>query len=427
MSAIITEAPARTKRRAIARPMPRAAPVTITDRPAVLAGHRDSPAALPPPTLAERLCGEGERFPADRLAGGESGRRHREAHGAGVRLRDRRGRHRRLPAGQPAERRSGRAGAAARGRRLGRLSLDPHPGRLPLLHRQPAHRLDVPDRARARAERPAAALSARPGARRLLVDQRHDLHARPGARLRRLGRAARRPGMVVGAGAAGLRRAREPLADGRRAPTRSSRGSTAATGELRVERQRARYPILDAFAAACRRGRASRRGPTSTTATTRAWATSRSTSAAACAGTRRAPSWRRRAGGRTSRCGPGAEVGAAACSSGGRTGLACTGVELCRRRARRRRGGRWCWRPGRSTARSSCSSRGSGPAALLHGHGDRRWSPTCRRWAATCRTTCSSGRIWKVTARRHAERARRAAGAARRRSRSSTRCGGPGR
>jgi choline dehydrogenase-like flavoprotein len=34
-----------------------------------------------------------------------------------------------------------------------------------------------------RPERPGAQLSARPRARRLLLDQRHDLHARPGARL----------------------------------------------------------------------------------------------------------------------------------------------------------------------------------------------------------------------------------------------------
>ena len=40
------------------------------------------------------------------------------------------------------------ARAADRGRRQRRLPLDPHPGRLPLLHRQPAHRLAVRDRAR---------------------------------------------------------------------------------------------------------------------------------------------------------------------------------------------------------------------------------------------------------------------------------------
>ena len=45
----------------------------------------------------------------------------------------------------------------------------------------------LPDRARRRPERPHAALPARQGAGRLLQHQRHDLHARPGARLRRTG------------------------------------------------------------------------------------------------------------------------------------------------------------------------------------------------------------------------------------------------
>ena len=40
------------------------------------------------------------------------------------------------------------ARAADRGRRRRRLPLDPHPGRLPVLHRQPAHRLALRDRAR---------------------------------------------------------------------------------------------------------------------------------------------------------------------------------------------------------------------------------------------------------------------------------------
>ena len=57
------------------------------------------------------------------------------------------------------------------------------PGRLSLLHGQSPHRLGLQDRCGARAQRPGAELSARPGARRLFVDQRHDLHARPGARL----------------------------------------------------------------------------------------------------------------------------------------------------------------------------------------------------------------------------------------------------
>jgi choline dehydrogenase-like flavoprotein len=52
--------------------------------------------------------------------------------------------------------------------------------RLPLLHRQPAHRLVVFDRCRTRSQRPCLALPARPCARWLFEHQRHDLHARPG-------------------------------------------------------------------------------------------------------------------------------------------------------------------------------------------------------------------------------------------------------
>ena len=76
----------------------------------------------------------------------------------------------------------------------------------------------------------------------LLVDQRHDLHARAGARLRQLGGAARRRGVVVGAGAAGLRRARGALADGggRRRGVRAvpwrRRGSSGSSGSGRTIR-----------------------------------------------------------------------------------------------------------------------------------------------------------------------------------------------
>ena len=48
-------------------------------------------------------------------------------------------------------------------------------------------RLELHDRAAARARRPEAVLAARQAARRLVVDQRDDLHARRGRRLRRVG------------------------------------------------------------------------------------------------------------------------------------------------------------------------------------------------------------------------------------------------
>ena len=47
-------------------------------------------------------------------------------------------------------------------------------------------------------QRPRAVVSARPRARRMLVDQRHDLHARPARGLRRLG--ARSPATRTGRG-----------------------------------------------------------------------------------------------------------------------------------------------------------------------------------------------------------------------------------
>ncbi|MNP21889.1 hypothetical protein D3C76_1145260 [compost metagenome] len=65
--------------------------------------------------------------------------------------------------------------------------MDSHPGGLPVLHRQPTHRLVLQDRGATRPAGPHPELPARQGPRWLLVDQRHDLHARPGRRLRWLG------------------------------------------------------------------------------------------------------------------------------------------------------------------------------------------------------------------------------------------------
>ena len=147
-----------------------------------------------------------------------------ESHeGTSIRLRDRRRRHRGLPARQSTVGRSGREGPAARGRRPGRLDLDQDPGRLSLLHQQSAHRLDVPDRARRGPQRPLDHLRARQGARRLLVDQRDDLHARPGAGLRRVGRADRRQLVVLAIGAADLPQERGLLPRGRRGARRRRR------------------------------------------------------------------------------------------------------------------------------------------------------------------------------------------------------------
>ncbi len=147
------------------------------------------------------------------LAGdGRRGTRHRR-----VRLRDRRRRHRRLRARQSAVGGSARLGPAGRGRRQGRLPLDSHPGRLPLHPEQSAHRLVPHDRGRARARRARARLSARQGFGRLLLDQRHDLHARPGGRLR--------PLAPAGLGRLGLGRRAAVLQEVRGPRPRARRGA----------------------------------------------------------------------------------------------------------------------------------------------------------------------------------------------------------
>ena len=180
-----------------------------------------------------------------------------------LRLHHRRGGDGGVPAGQPAVRRPADARAAAGGRRQGQLPLDPHPRRLPLPDGQPAHRLVLQDGRGAGPQRPQPRLSARQGAGRLLVHQRHDLHARPGARLRsvaadgqpRLGlgrRAALLPEAPgpVGGGARRLRgpaRPRRgvahracahPLGDPRRVPGRGSGSRHPEGGGLQPRRQR---------------------------------------------------------------------------------------------------------------------------------------------------------------------------------------------
>ena len=136
----------------------------------------------------------------------------------------------------------GSPGPAARGRRQGQPSLDPHPGRLSLHPEQSAHRLVLQDRARGRARRARAQLSARQGAGRLLVDQRHDLHARPGGRLRPLAPAGPRR---AGAGTTCC-----PTSSARRTTSTAPTTMHGAGGEWRVEEQRLSWEILDAFRAA---------------------------------------------------------------------------------------------------------------------------------------------------------------------------------
>ena len=163
-----------------------------------------------------------------------------DAVGGRIRLYHRRRRHRRLRARQPALRRPEQSRAAAGSRRQGRLSLDPHPRRLSVLHRQSAHRLVLQDRARARPERPRAELSARQGAGRLLVDQRHDLHARPGARTTTSGRQLGNAGLGAGTTCCRYFKRSEDH-------WRGAAEFHGAGGEWRVEAPRLSWEILDAF------------------------------------------------------------------------------------------------------------------------------------------------------------------------------------
>ena len=164
-------------------------------------------------------------------------------HGRGyrrVRLRHRRRRHARAACSPTGSRRTGahRVLLLEAGGKDDYV-LDPHPGRLPLHHRQSAHRLVLQDRARAGPQRPRARLCARQGARRLLVDQRDDLHARPGGATTTTG-AARQSRLVAGTRCCRTSSARGPR---RAAPT-----STTAPAASCASRSRAcSWEILDAW------------------------------------------------------------------------------------------------------------------------------------------------------------------------------------
>ena len=138
------------------------------------------------------------------------------------------------------------------------------------------------DRGGEGAQRPRHRLSARPGARRLVGDQRHDLHARPGRRLRRLAPARPRR-LGLGRRAAVLQAARGPS---RAAP------SDMHGGGRRMADRAAAHRLADPRRGARRGGgdRHTPRSTTSTAATTKAPTISTSTSAAAGAGARRAAS-----------------------------------------------------------------------------------------------------------------------------------------
>jgi choline dehydrogenase-like flavoprotein len=161
----------------------------------------------------------------------------------------------------------------------GQLDLVPHSGRLSLRHRQSARRLDVQDRAGARPQRPRAAYPRGKVIGGSLGDQRHDLHARPGAdydHWRQLG--------LTGWGWDDVLPVFKKLEDHFLGDSEHH----GVGGGWRVEAPRVRWACSTRS-----RGRAEmgiRKTPTSTPATTKASAISTSTRSAACAGRRRAAS-----------------------------------------------------------------------------------------------------------------------------------------
>ena len=155
-----------------------------------------------------------------------------------LRLHHRRRRQRRLRAGQPADRVRPASRAAAGGGRQEHASVAAHPARLRQAVHQHALQLVLPDRAAARVPRPQRDRAARQDARRLELDQRADLHPRPGRGLRPLA-PARQHRLEPRRRAALL-----PQGRGQRARRRRDHG---AGGPLGVSDVRDRHPLAEAF------------------------------------------------------------------------------------------------------------------------------------------------------------------------------------
>ena len=138
---------------------------------------------------------------------------------------------------------------------------DSHPGRLCETARPSEADLGLHRRARSRGQQPRDPLSARPRARRLVVDQRHDLCPRPARGFRPLG-PARQSRLVVGRRAA-LFQARRELAGGRQRFPRIGRAAAdlaylRQAGAVRADHPgRASRPVSNTArtSTACRRAR----------------------------------------------------------------------------------------------------------------------------------------------------------------------------
>ena len=249
--------------------------------------------------------------------------------------------------------------------------LDPRADRLRAHFQRSALQLDVRGAARSRARQPPRLLAARQGARRLELDQRHGVRARPAGRLRRLARRGQ-PGLVVRRRAALLQEARGSRLGRLRVPRRRRPG---------VRQPTSRRACIRCARASCApaTSSASRRPATSTVRPPRAPACGRSPSGTGCACPRaqRLPA-------------PGArpaEPGPRAARAGDARGV--------HRHARHRRrvpargaSGRWRWRAARccwrrrgqlaAAAGAVGHRRGAAAARVRH----RRWSPSRRRSAS---------------------------------------------
>ena len=145
----------------------------------------------------------------------------------------------RLHARGAADRGCGRKRAAARSRRLGPQSVDQAALRLGQGAARPHLQLELRDRAGAGARQPPRRMRARQGDRRLVLDQRDGLCARPSRRLRPLGRrlACRAGPMRTCFLTSGGRRRWEGGADAYR----------GGDGPLTVETSRYQDPLVDAY------------------------------------------------------------------------------------------------------------------------------------------------------------------------------------
>ncbi|CAA9220049.1 MAG: Oxidoreductase, GMC family, partial [uncultured Blastococcus sp.] len=160
----------------------------------------------------------------------------------GVRRRRRGRRVGRLRAGRPAVGGPDAERAAAGGGRLRQAPRGPDPGGAVQELPHPAG-LELHDRAAGGPGRPEAVLAARQAARRLVLDQRDDLHARRRARLRRVGAADRRPRLVLRPRAAAVPPDGGQLARGRPLPRRrraAARGGPALAAPVDPRRRRVR-------------------------------------------------------------------------------------------------------------------------------------------------------------------------------------------